>query len=1321
MATLVLGAAGAAIGGSIGGTILGVSAATIGGFIGSTVGTVVDSWIVSSLAPTQRIEGARLENLQITSSTEGAVIPRLYGRMRIGGNIIWATDFREEVRTTTHGGGGKGGGGPKIETTEHLYYASFAVALCEGPITGIGRIWADGKLMDMTGVTWRWYPGDEVQEADPFIAAKMVAGSTPAYRGTAYVMFEDLPLNGYGNRLPQLSFEVYRTLDDVTGAESMIRSVAIMPTAGGFGLATTPVRSGGAGTTASENIHARAEVTDFIVALDQLQAALPVLEAVTLMIPWFGDDLRTSVCQLRPGVELADLVTTPKPWRVSGIERGDAHLISTHKGRPAFAATPADAAVIEAIRELKARGLKVTLLPVIQMDIPAGNALPDPYSDHAAEIGQPAYPTARALTCAPASRYIGSVDKTPTAAGQVSALFGGLLSASFSVAGNEIAWTGSAGDWTLRRFVLHYAHLAQVAGGVATFLLGAGLIGLTTIRSDATSYPAVAELCALAEDVRAIVGSATAISYAVDWTEYSGHRLEDGSGDVLFHLDPLWAHPDIGFVGINQFAPLSDWRDGRGHLDGVDGWPSTYDQGYLQSNIEGGEAFDWTYATAADREAQTRTPIADPAHGKPWVFRSKDLSSWWSNLHYDRLGGVEAAAPTAWVPRSKPIVFTGFGCPAIHRGTNQPDAQLDRKADGFAVPYFSRGWRDDAIQRAALEALLSYWADPARNPNSPVYGGRMLEMAAATAVGWDARPYPFFPDLTAVWPDGEAWRTGLWLTGRLGAGSLATLVRALCLRAGLPEARVDVSGLTGTVEGYIITALESPRASISTLAKHYGFDAVETEGLIRFVMRDRAPVAALTHDDLVAAREGDRLELTRAQETELPQALKWQVTRSDGDYDTVQVEARRITVDSTRISSESFPLAVPPEEAERRCQRALTEAWTARETAAFQLPPSRLSLDPADVITLEHNGRASACRITSIADANARGLEVLRQEGTSAEIGPGEPRPASVSEAVSLGAPEVVFLDLPQLTDEVPAHRPFVAARATPWPGQLAVYRSPGADGFALLTTIGQPARIGTLAAELFAGPTSRFDMGNALLLDLPEGRLDSVTDLALFGGANALAVESAPGIWEVLQARNAEIVAPGQYQLTHLLRGQRGTEGAMGNPAPVGARVVVLDDSIVPLPISEADIGIPWNWRVGPAARAFTDASYVAESFTPSGIGLRPFSVAHVEQPWRTPRTPGDLTIHWTRRSRALAADSWGGVEVPLVEEREAYEVEILDGATVRRVLRATNTSVVYTATDQTADWGGPLGPVDTLTVRIFQLSAQVGRGAPKTVTLNL
>jgi len=1320
MATLVLGAAGAAIGGSIGGAILGVSAATIGGFIGSTIGSVVDSWIISSLSPTQRIEGARLDNLRITSATEGAVIPRLYGRMRIGGNIVWATDFREETKTTTQGGGKGGGGGGKVKTTEYFYYASFAVALCEGPITGIGRIWTDGKLLDTAGITWRWYPGDESQMADPFISAKMGAANTPAYRGTAYVVFEDLPLGNYGNRIPQMSFEVFRPLADFDTAEGLTQAVTMIPASGEFAYATQGIRKGSSGSSEPENLNALTDTADMVVALDRLQAMAPKVESVSLVVAWFGDDLRVGSCKVRPGVEVSAKTTTPSAWSVNGVSRANAFLVSRDdQDRPVYGGTPADFAVVQAIQEMKARGLRVTFYPFILMDVSPGNTLPNPYSDNAADAGQPAFPWRGRITCSPAAGYAGTVDKTATAATQVAALFGAATPANFSISGQSVSWTGPSGDWGLRRMVLHYAHLCAAVGGVDTFLIGTEMPGLTTIRSGASTYPAVQAYRDLLADVRSILGSGTKIGYAADWSEYFGHQPGDGSGDVFFHLDPLWADPEIDLIGIDNYMPLSDWRDGFEHADAAEGWPAIYDRAYLQSNIAGGEGFDWFYASAADRTAQVRTPITDGAAAKPWVFRYKDLRAWWSNAHYDRPGGVKSGSSTAWVPQSKPIWFTELGCPAIDRGTNQPNVFFDPKSSESFTPHFSRGWRDDAIQRTYLEATYLWWGTPANNPVSSVYDGRMVHVPECAAWTWDARPYPFFPALTDVWTDGANWRLGHWLTGRLGAVSLAALVRHLCVRAGMPEARIDVTGLWGAVEGYAIGALESPRASITTLSRHFGFDAVETEGTIRFVMRGRAAVASVTHDDLVAAREGDVLELTRAQETELPQALKWQVARADEDYDAALVEARRITVDTTRIASESFPMAVPPEEAERRCRRALMEAWTGRETAAFRLPPSRLALDPADVVTLEHDGRHIPLRLVSIADAEARGIEAVRQDRAAHDQPPGAPRPSSLSKAVVFGAPELVLLDLPQLTEDQPAHRPFAVAHAVPWPGEMAVFRSPSTDGFELLTTFGGRARIGTLVSEFYSGPTSRFDLGNALVIDLLSGTLESVTDLTLFGGANALAVESALGVWEIVQAGVAELIAPGRYRLTRLLRGQRGTEAAMANPVQAGARVVVLDAAMASLPIAEADLGLPWSWRIGPASRPVSDETYVAQAFTPVGVGLRPFSVAHVEQPWRKPRIPGDLTIRWARRSRALAADSWGAVEVPLIEEVEAYEVEILDGATVKRVLNATTTSAIYTAAQQTTDWGGLLAPGDTLDIRIFQISALIGRGAAKTVTL--
>jgi hypothetical protein len=356
-----------------------------------------------------------------------------------------------------------------------------------------------------------------------------------------------------------------------------------------------------------------------------------------------------------------------------------------------------------------------------------------------------------------------------------------------------------------------------------------------------------------------------------------------------------------------------------------------------------------------------------------------------------------------------------------------------------------------------------------------------------------------------------------------------------------------------------------------------------------------------------------------------------------------------------------------------------------------------------------------------VSDALARGVEAVRQASHAYEVPPGAPRTTTPSTPAVFGTPIVALMDLPQLSEDTPAHRPMIAAYARTWPGDLAVMRSPTEDGFTLLTSVTAPASLGALTEPLAPGPTSRFDHANSLVVDLYAGTLTSVSDTALFGGANALAIESTPGTWEILQAGRAELVGPNRYRLTRLLRGQRGTEYAMGDPAPIGARVVLLDAGLTSLPTSEADIGIPYHWRIGPARLPVLDGAYVARDFAPEAVGLHPFAPGPVAQPWQRPHEPGDLTLRWVRRSRELAADSWAGIDVPLAEDSEAYEVDILDGSTVKSTLASTTPAVTYTAAQQTADWGAPLPRGAALTIRLFQVSLRVGRGAPKTVTLTL
>ena len=136
---------------------------------------------------------------------------------------------------------------------------------------------------------------------------------------------------------------------------------------------------------------------------------------------------------------------------MNGVSRANAFLVSSDaEDRPVYGGTPADFAVVQAIREMKTRGLRVTFYPFILMDVPPSNTLPNPYSDNAVTIRQPSFPWRGRITCSPAAGFAGTVDKTATAATQVSALFGTATPASFSVSGETVTWTGPAGEPVLR-------------------------------------------------------------------------------------------------------------------------------------------------------------------------------------------------------------------------------------------------------------------------------------------------------------------------------------------------------------------------------------------------------------------------------------------------------------------------------------------------------------------------------------------------------------------------------------------------------------------------------------------------------------------------------------------------------------------------------------------------------------------------------------------------------------------------------------------------------------------------------------------------------
>lgn len=1295
MATLLLSAAGAALGAGFGGTVLGLSGAVIGRAIGATLGRAIDQRVLG--AGSEPVDVGRIDRLRLTGAGEGGAIGQIWGRMRVGGQVIWATQFTENVRRRR-----TGKGAPKPKVNEYSYSVSLAIALCEGEVLRIGRIWADGNEISAQDLNLRFYPGSETQLPDPLIEAFEGADRAPAYRGVAYVVIEDLELSAYGNRVPQFSFEVVRPAqgpaigptDTLGGA---VRGLALIPGTGEYGLATTPVHYAEAlGRNRSANVHSPSGKTDFATSLEQMTQELPNAGAVSLVVSWFGDDLRCSSCTVRPKVEQTLLDGVGMPWRAGGIARAVALEVPKVDGASVYGGTPADGSVIEAIRAIRAAGKEVMFYPFILMEQVEGNTLPDPWSDAAT---QPVLPWRGRITLAEAPGRPGTTDRTAAAAAEVATFFGSAQPEDFTVNGETIAYTGPD-DWGLRRFILHYARLCAVAGGVDAFCIGSELRSLTQIRGAADSFPAVAALKQLAADVRSILGPQVKISYASDWSEYFGYHAD---GNVYFHLDPLWADPEIDFIGIDNYMPISDWRDGESHADSSYG--SIYNIEYLIDNLAGGEGFDWYYDSPEGALAQRRLPISDGAFGEPWVFRYKDLKSWWSNLHHDRIAGVRAAQPTAWIPGSKPIRFTEYGCAAIDKGTNQPNKFIDVKSSESALPVWSNGRRDDLIQMQYLLATAKFWGDPANNPISALYGGPMLDLDHAYAWAWDSRPFPEFPGQTDVWSDGGNYARGHWLNGRVSSQPLAGVVAEICQRSGVDTLNTDA--LHGLVRGYQQADIATGRSSLQPLMLTYGFDAFERDGLLSFRSRDARVVAEVLEEDLVDLPDLDgSLEATRSSDAETAGQVRLNYVDAQSSYEIRSVEARFPDEDSLNVSQSDLPLALIRSEGQAAVERWLAEARVARDTVRFGLPKSRLSVGAGDVVAL--SGRRY--RVDRVEQAEGQLLEAVRVE-------PGVYLPSDkVDEAISVRpfVPPVpvlpVLLDLPLITGAEVAHAPYVAVAADPWPGTVAVWSSSEDSGYEVNRLVPAPAVIGVTESALPRHSAGLWDRGAPLRVRIAGGELASATELAVLNGANAMAIGDGSGSrWEVFQFADAQLVAPDTYDLSTRLRGQLGTDGVMPPAWPVGSTVVLLDLALLQLDLPLSSRGLARFYRLGVAARGFDDPLVTFRNEAFDGIGLRPYSVAHLHHTVAA----GDVSITWKRRTR-IDGDSWQSAEVPLGEDVEAYLVRVQQGSAIVAEYAVNQPQFLYTLAMQSAD--ALTGPFQ---MSVAQVSSAFGPGPFRQISI--
>lgn len=1264
MATLVLTTlAGYAFGSGTLAAALGTAAASVAGYM-------IDQRLFG-----RDMEGQRLAPMRPTIAEEGAPLPRIYGTARVSGVLIWATRH-EEVRTSKRRGAK---GGPKL--TEYSYFGNFAMAVAQGEISHIRRIWADGKEYDQTRAAIRVYRGSERQLPDPLIEAKQGADNAPAYRGTAYVVFDRIPLDEFGGRIPQFQFEVIRAVGDVAQG---LTAVALIPGATEFGLSPRAVvDEPSKGETRSLNRASLCAATDWQASMDELQALSPNLRHVAIIVPWFGNDLRAGECRIRPAVMDRHGHGESMEWKAGGVGRGQAHLLSRINGSAVYGGTPSDASIIGAIRDAAARGLSVTLYPFIMLDVPADNALPDPHGG----ARQPVNPWRGRITCHPAPYRPGSSNRTDAAAGQVSAFLGTAEAGAFRVEDDGVTFRGGSADWGYRRFVLHLAYLAQCAGGVEAFLLGSELRGLTMIRDAAGDFPFVKGLCRLAGEVRAILGPACKLTYGADWSEYFGHHPQDGSGDVFYNLDALWAHPAIDAVGIDNYMPLSDWRDEDHGSANPDGFAAPYDLEALSGQIEAGEGFDWYYASTGDRQARRRTPIGD-GEGRGWVYRFKDMASWWSRPHMNRISGIESRSP--WQPRSKMIWFTELGCPAVDKGPNQPNVFPDAVSSEGSLPWHSDATRSDLAQNRYLRAHLTY------------HYRDMVDRERIYVWAWDTRPFPEFPLNRSLWADGNNWMTGHWLNGRLSGAALDELLGAILSDFGIRN--FDTQGADGFVGGYVIDGPSSVRAALEPLLQLHGVNAFESAGDLVFRSESRTARRITLLNEFV--EEDDDSGPSRRIEEMFDQPARVEIGYRDPmlDYQTCLAFAER--QDGRGINSLSVPAMLEPAAARMLAEEWMQRRRAGRHSARFAVPWKQARLRVGDKVRLAGSVVPRDYVVTSIEDGAARRIEAraLPQHVRHA-VHAALPAVTARSSTGMRGRPFYRMADLPMwpgVEDSAGQFR--IAALARPW-GGADIFASPTGTGFELRSRLDLCATMGELTAPLPPGTSGRMLPGMEARVRLFHGELASVSSAHLFNGANTALLGTADGGWELFQFLAAEEVAPDEWLLKGLLRGQCGTENEAAQARDAGATFILLDDAVAPAGLKGREKGLAINWRVGASGEVFSDQYYATEAATGGMRALLPLAPVHL----RAMAEPnGDLRLTWVRRGR-LDADDWIAADIPLGEAGEAYRIEVGLGGIATRVEEVAAAHWLYPAGSRRADLGSLTAPFE---ISIAMISAAVGPG---------
>lgn len=545
----------------------------------------------------------------------------------------------------------------------------------------------------------------------------------------------------------------------------------------------------------------------------------------------------------------------------------------------------------------------------------------------------------------------------------------------------------------------------------------------------------------------------------------------------------------------------------------------------------------------------------------------------------------------------------------------------------------------------------------------------------------------------------------------------AVLIKEVELSGLLSASDIDVSAMTQGVKGYRVTG-GSIRSALEPLSVAYQFDIVPSGYKLKAVPRGQVSVLTVPYADLGATASdtpSDVFKLSREMDSQLPAKNVVKYLDAERDYDIGEQAATRINTEAVNEVESELALVLGADEAAGIAEVLQARAWLQRTDVSFTLPPTYLALEPCDVITVQtpdadYEVLASELeytqdgRIEVKGKPNAAAIYTPNASGGEGNIPPG---------TIGLAGPSLfVPLDIP-VVDETVQNAPGFVGTLTGytggWPGGV-VYRSPdNGQTWVDLQAWSAKCTIGSTPGALAEHDGYLIDQSQLNVIMI-SGALESITRDQLLAGYN-YAAYGVDGRWEIVRFQNADLQADGSYTVYDFVRGDKGTEWATGLHQPGDWFVLLGDPDNAFIGMAAELIGIDRLYR-GITQRASIDTGEDVP-FTYRGVNLEPLSPVYA----RASRDGGgNLAATFVRRSR-LSSSWWGtGVVAPVGEASQAFEVDVLEGATVVRTIETATEAFSYSAADQTTDFGSTQS---SITFRIYQLSETVGRGYAYEVTL--